>query len=98
MPKLPEVSAYLTEVFHLKIMNRMNKDGVNIKEGKLVGYKSFVTANNCNTGQIVFLNQNIPRAVSYYLEQYGAELRCEFFSVNTHPHSTLITKREFSNS
>ena len=39
-------------------------------EGELVGYKSFVSANECNTGLIVFLNQNIPREVSYYLEQF----------------------------
>ena len=34
-------------------------------EGELVGYKSFVSANECNTGLIVFLYQNIPREVSY---------------------------------
>ena len=96
MPELPEVSAYLTEVFHIKIMTRMGKNGVNMKEGKLVGFKSFVTANNCNTGQIVFLNQNIPRAVSYYLKLYGAKLRCEFRGTNTHAHSTLFTKTDFS--
>ena len=67
-------------------------------EGELVGYKSFVSANECNTGLIVFLNQNIPREVSYYLEQFGAELRCKFMGVNTHPHSTRITKREYSKS
>ena len=42
------------------------------------------------------LYQNIPRGVSYYLEQFWGELRCEFMGVNTHPHSTLITKREYS--
>ena len=77
-------------------MNKLSEDGVNMQEGKLVRYKSFVSANECNTGQIVFLNQNIPRGVSYYLEQFGAELRCEFMGVNTHPHSKLITKREYS--
>ena len=70
-------------------MNKLNKDGVNIKEGKLVRYKSFGTVNECNTGQIVFLNQNIPRGVSYYLEQFGAELRHKFMGVNTSPHTTL---------
>ena len=54
-------------------------------EGKLVRYKSFVSANECNTGQ----------RKSYYLEQFRPELRCEFMGVNTHPHSTLITMREY---
>ena len=36
------------------------------------------------------------REVSYNLEQFGAEVRCEFMGVNTHPHSTLITMREYS--
>ena len=49
------------------MMSKLSKDGVNMQEGKLVRYKSFVSANECNTGQIVFLNQNIPRGVSYYL-------------------------------
>ena len=78
-------------------MNKISEDGVNIQEGKLVGYKSFVSANKCNTGQIVFLNQNIPRGVSYYLEQFGAELRYKFKGHNTHPHFTLLTKNEYSN-
>ena len=77
-------------------MNKLSEDGVNMQEGKLVRYKSFVSANECNTGQIIFLNQNIPRGVSYYLEQFGGELRCKFMGVHTHPHSTLITKREYS--
>ena len=76
-------------------MNKLSEDVVNMQEGKLVRDKSFVSANECNTGQIVDLNQNIPRGVSYYLEQFGAELRREFMGVNTHPHSTLITKREY---
>ena len=97
MRKLKEVSAYLTEIFYFKIMNKISEDGVNIQEGKLVGYKSFVSANKCNTGQIVFLNQNIPRGVSYYLEQFGAELRYKFKGHNTHPHFTLLTKNEYSN-
>ena len=97
MRKLKEVSAYLTEIFYFKIMNKLSEDGVNIQEGKLVGYKSFVSANKCNTGQIVFLNQNIPRGVSYYLEQFGAELRYKFKGHNTHPHFTLLTKNEYSN-
>ena len=97
MPKLKKVSAYLTEIFYFKIMNKLSEDGVNIQEGKLVGYKSFVSANKCNTGQIVFLNQNIPRGVSYYLEQFGAELRYKFKGHNTHPHFTLLTKNEYSN-
>ena len=97
MPKLKEVSAYLTEIFHFKIMNKLTKDGVNIQEGKLVGYKAFVSANKCNTGQIVFLNQNIPRGVAYFLEQFGAELRYEFKGHNTHPHFTLLTRNEYSN-
>ena len=66
-----------------------------MQEGKLVRYKSIVSANECNTGQIVFLNQNIPRVVSYYLEQFRAELKCGFMGVNTHPHSTLIAKRKY---
>ena len=77
-------------------MNKLSEDGVYMQEGKLVGYNSFVSACEYNTGQIAFLNQNIPRGVSYYLEQFGTELRCEFMGVNTHPHSTLITKREYS--
>ena len=97
MRKLKEVSAYLTEIFYFKIMNKLSEDGVNIQEGKLVGYKSFVSANKCNTGQIVFLNQNIPRGVSYYLEQFGAELRYKFKGHNTHPHFTLLMKNEYSN-
>ena len=27
---------------------------------------------------------------------YGSKLRCEFSGSNTHPHSTFITKTEFS--
>ena len=77
-------------------MNKLSEDWVNKQEGKLVRYKTFMSANECNTGQIVFLNQNIPRGVSYYREQFGAGLRWEFMGINTHPHSTLITMREYS--
>ena len=55
MPKLKKVSAYLTEIFLFKIMNKLSEDGVNMQEGKLVRYKSFVSANECNTGQRSFL-------------------------------------------
>ena len=96
MELLLQLPSCWSKHFYFQIMNKVREDGVNMQEGKLVSYKSFVIANECNTGQIVFLNQNIPRGVSYYLEQLRAELRWEFLGINTHPHSTLITQRECS--
>ena len=96
MVKLEETSAYLTEYFFVKVLDKLQKDGVNMQGNKLVGYKSFVSANDCNTCQIVFLNQNIPRGLFHYLKQFGAELRCEFLGVNTHPHATVMTKKDYS--
>ena len=99
---IPRGVSYYLEQFggevRCEIMRKLSEDGVNMQEGKLVRYKSFVSLNECNTGQIVFLNQNIPRQVSYYLEQFRAELRCEFMGVNTNPHSKLITMRKYSKS
>ena len=43
MPKLKEVSAYLTEIFLFKIMNKLCEDGVNIQEGILAEYKELKT-------------------------------------------------------
>ena len=43
MPKLKKVSAYLTEIFLFKIMNKLSEDGVNIQEGKLAEYKELKT-------------------------------------------------------
>ena len=42
MRKLKEVSAYLTEIFYFKIMNKLSEDGVNIQEGK-AQYKELKT-------------------------------------------------------
>ena len=69
-------------------MNKLSEDWVNKQGGKLVRYKAFMSANVCNTGQIVFLNQNIPRGVFYYQEQFRAELRCKFMGVYPLPTHT----------
>ena len=93
-----QLLSFWSKNFFFQIMSKLSTDGVNMQEGKLVRYKSFLSANECKTGQIVFLNQNaprLPRWVSYYLEQFGTELRRKFMGVNTHPHCTLITKSEY---
>ena len=41
------------------IIKKLSEDGVNMQEGKLVRYRSFVSANKCNTDQRSFLLSRI---------------------------------------
>ena len=52
---IPPTSKLLIKKLLFPIMNKLSEDGVNMQEGKLVRYKSFVSANECNTGQRSFL-------------------------------------------
>ena len=53
--ELSKTSRLLIKKLLFPIMNKLSEDGVNMQEGKLVRYKSFVSANRCNTGQRSFL-------------------------------------------
>ena len=52
---IPTTYKLLIKKLLFPIMNKLSEDGVNMQEGKLVRYKSFVSANKCNTGQRSFL-------------------------------------------
>ena len=52
---IPPTSKLLIKKLLFPIINKLSKDGVNMQEGKLVRYKSFVSANRCNTGKRSFL-------------------------------------------
>ena len=62
--QISKLPSFWSKNFYFQIMNKLSEDGVNMQEGKLVRYKSFVSANECNSGQIVFLNQSMSFLVS----------------------------------
>ena len=95
MPKLENVSNYLTEKHFQEVMDLLKERGVNLKEGKLVGYRTFTSARGQYKLQIVFLNISLPDTVTEVLSKYGLNLRHEFKASNSHAHTTLLTDKEY---
>ena len=96
MPKLHLTSGVLTRMLFHKVVEEMRQSGVMMTDHKLHGYKFFVSAKRLNTLQVIFLDLRIPEIVTEFLLQFGAQIRNEFKNVNAHPHTTVLTEREYS--
>ena len=95
MPRLHNISNFLTERHLPEVLHQLKLAGVNIKGRKLRGYRLFNAVRGQNVLQVVFLNLALPIVVTNILRKYGCNLRNEFKSNIAHAHSTLLSDREF---